>query len=148
MMDKALNGNGGEGRGIRLKEINPSQRQDSALCSGFMWLISKTTKLLFHFREDGGGAGLTHLPELVVDQLQPGDVQIVQVVAAEVRRPGAARPLRPAVSLTPRLWQQSGGKTREFHHLVTRSRDLYCALASASSRLKHSNTSSFIVSSD
>lgn len=31
MMDKPLNGNGGEGRGTGLKEINPSQRQDSSL---------------------------------------------------------------------------------------------------------------------
>lgn len=100
-------------------------------------LFLKLQSCFFIFREDAGGAGLTHPPELVVNQLQPGDVQIVQVVAAEVRRPGAARPLRPAVGLTPRLWQQSGGKTREFHHLVTRSRDLYGALASASSQLKH-----------
>lgn len=106
-------------------------------------LFLKLQSCFFIFREDAGGAGLTHLPELVVHQLQPGDVQIVQVVAAEVRRPGAARPLRPAVGVAPRLWQQSGGKTGEFHHLVARSRDLYCALALASSRLEHDNTSRF-----
>lgn len=53
---------------------------------------------------------LTHLPELVIDQLQPGHVQVVQVVAAEMRRPSAAPPLWPAVGLARHLRQQSGDK--------------------------------------
>lgn len=54
---------------------------------------------------------LTHLSELMVDQQQPGDVQVVQVVAAValgVRRLDVAL-LLLAVDLTAQgLWQQPG----------------------------------------
>lgn len=55
---------------------------------------------------------LTHLSELMVDQQQPGDVQVIQVVAAValgVRRLDVALLLLLAVDLTAQgLWQQPG----------------------------------------
>lgn len=59
---------------------------------------------------------LTHLSELVVDQLQPGNVQVIQVIAAVAlggRRLGAALPLLPVAGQTAcRLRQQPGTNTK------------------------------------
>lgn len=59
---------------------------------------------------------LTHLSELMVDQLQPGDVQVIQVIAAVAlggRRLGAALPLLHVVGQTAcRLWQQPETNTK------------------------------------
>lgn len=68
--------------------------------------------------------GLTHLSELVVDQQQPGDVQVVQVVAAValgVRRLDAALLLLLVVDLTAQgLWQQPGANTKMFAELINK----------------------------
>lgn len=50
-----------------------------------------------------GQFGLTHLSELMVDQQQPGDIQVVQVIAAValgVRRLDVALPLLLVGDLT------------------------------------------------
>lgn len=57
---------------------------------------------------------LTHLPELVVDQPQPGHVQVVQVVAAVAlrgRRRGALLVLPVAGHAGRQLWEQPAANT-------------------------------------
>lgn len=49
----------------------------------------------------------------MVDQLQPGHVQVVQVVAAVARRLDAARRLLSAADLTARQLRQQSGAIRK-----------------------------------
>lgn len=95
-MDKALNGRGGGEKGIKGNK-------------------STSKKDFLHLAD---AALLTHLPELVVNQFQPGHVQVVQVVAAEGRRPGAAPPRQPAVAFARQLRQQSGKKKTHTSFIV------------------------------
>lgn len=107
-MDKPLHGHGGEEKGVQGKKSKSEKGVCDRVFAVGLWekLVEKSCFL-------GSSAGLTHLPELVVNQLQPGHVQVVQVVAAEGRRPGAAAPLQPAASFAPQLRQQPGGKNAQ-----------------------------------
>lgn len=75
---------------------------------------------------------LTHLSELVVDQLQPGNVQVIQVIAAVAlggRRLGVALPLLPVVGQTACwLWQQPGTQryTQRLYHVVWKHNTKTC----------------------
>lgn len=59
----------------------------------------------------------------MVDQLQPGHVQVVQVVAAVARRLDAARRLLRAAALTARqLRQQSGAIHKDICSLLKKTK--------------------------
>lgn len=63
---------------------------------------------------------LTHVSELLVGQLQPGHVQVVQVVAAVAgRRHGGRRLLAVAEGTAGQLGQQAGGGTHRHTHTHT-----------------------------
>lgn len=63
---------------------------------------------------------LTHLAELLVGQLQPGHVQVVQVVAAVAGwRHGGRRLLAVAEGTAGRLGQQPGGDTHRHTRCLT-----------------------------
>lgn len=107
-----------------LKQTFKKKNREHFTCFRFFFFYILWTRAQENIcSESRGTFALTHLPELMVDQLQPGHVQVVQVVAAVARRLDAARRLLRAAALTARqLRQQSGAIHKDICSLLKKNK--------------------------